>query len=248
MDLHSLVLSASIVFGGSLLQGMAAFGFGLFTVPLFLAVGLPVPMILSIAATSTALQASAAVYQLRRDIPWKIVGISILVRAVTLVLGVMVLRTLTQSMEVFKFWVGAVVLGAVLLQSGWRPRPRSHLHPLFAGIAFLSSGFIGGLCSMGGPPLVLWVMAHDWAPAKTRGFLFASFMGLVPIQLLVLYSVFGWEVWQGFFLALALTPVTLLGSMVGLRVGARFSKNTLRRVAYAILLLIALRAMLPYLK
>ncbi len=98
---------------------------------------------------------------------------------------------------------------------------------------------------MGGPPLVLWVMAHDWTAERTRAFLFASFMGLVPVQLTLLYWTFGKDVVYGMAVGAALSPVVLLGSLLGLRVGARFSKPLLHRLAFLLLVAIALNAMFP---
>ena len=112
---------------------------------------------------------------------------------------------------------------------------------------FLASGFTGGLCSMDGPLLVLWVMAHNWTVERTRAFLFASFAGLVPFQLAMLYLAFGNEVLRGIAWGAAFAPVVLLGSLIGLRVGARFSKPLLCRLAYLLLTVIALNAMAPHL-
>lgn len=46
-------------------------------------------------------------------------------------------------------------------------------------------------------------------------------------------------------LGLAFSPVVLLGSLLGLRVGARFSKPFLTRLAFLLLAAIALHAMSP---
>jgi hypothetical protein len=45
-----------------------------------------------------------------------------------------------------------------------------------AQIAFAAAALgLAGICGMGGPPLVLWAMAHDWPADKVRAFLFACF-------------------------------------------------------------------------
>lgn len=98
---------------------------------------------------------------------------------------------------------------------------------------------------MGGPPLVLWVMAHDWTAERTRAFLFASFMSLVPVQLALLYWTFGKDVVYGIAVGAALSPVVFLGSLFGLRVGALIPKPLLRRLAFFLLVAIALNAMFP---
>jgi uncharacterized membrane protein YfcA len=88
-------------------------------------------------------------------------------------------------------------------------------------------------------------MAHDWAADRTRAFLFAAFMSMVPLQLAVLYLTFGQDVLRGIGLGAALSPAVLVGSVIGLRTGSRFSKPVLRRVAFVVLAGIALISMFP---
>jgi uncharacterized membrane protein YfcA len=246
MDSHQIVYALLIALFGGVLQGTVAFGFGLFSVPLLLTVGFPMPMVLAISSVCTVVQSISGVHHLRHVVPWKEVGLSVVLRGVTLLLGIWVVRVLVSyPMASLKFWIGLVMLLMILLQAAWQPQPRPKLHYGWNVSAFLVSGFIGGLCSMGGPPLVLWVMAHDWPVDRTRAFLFASFMSLVPLQLAILYWTFGHDVLRGMALGLAISPAVLLGSLVGLRIGGRFSKPILRRVAFLVLLAIALNSMWP---
>jgi uncharacterized membrane protein YfcA len=235
-----------VVLCGAMLQGTVGFGFGLLSVPLLLTLGLPVPTVLATSAICTVVQAANGVHHLRAAVPWKVVGVSAAIRAGAMVFGIWVLSGLaTVSVSGIKFWVGLVMLVLVLLQALWQPAPRQRLHGGWNLAAFLASGFTGGLCSMGGPPLVLWVMAHDWSADRTRAFLFASFMSLVPLQLAALYVAFGSDVVHGIVLGAAFSPVVLLGSVAGLRIGKRFSKPLLKRLAVLLLVAIALSSMLP---
>jgi hypothetical protein len=246
MDWTSILSALLILFAGGLLQGTVGFGLGLFCVPLLLTAGFPVSTVLAMASIGTAVQAVSGVHHLRHAVPWRTVGFSLLIRAAAMAAGVGLVRVLAgYPVASLKFWVGAVMLALVAAQAWWRPMPRPKLHAAWDWAAFLGSGFTAGLCSMGGPPLVLWVMAHDWPADRTRGFLFASFMSLVPLQLVLLYSQFGQDVLRGALLGLALAPAVLAGSLAGLRVGGRFSKTILRRVAYTVLLAIAFNAMYP---
>lgn len=246
MDLHQAINALLIVFCAAFLQGTVAFGFGLLSVPLLLMVGLPIPAVLAISSVCTAVQSGSGVHHLRHAVPWKIVVMSVAVRAAAMALGIWVLRVLVNyPVAQLKFWVGAVMLLMVVLQAAWKPQPRARLHGGWNLAAFGASGFTGGLCSMGGPPLVLWVMAHDWTADRTRAFLFASFMSLVPIQLALLYWSFGDTVVYGMALGVAFSPVVLLGSFLGLRIGSRFSKPLLSRVAFLLLAIIAVNAMWP---
>jgi len=88
-------------------------------------------------------------------------------------------------------------------------------------------------------------MAHDWPVERTKAFLFASFMTLTPLQLAVLYGAFGADVLHGIALGAALTPAVLLGTLLGLRLGGRFSKPLLRRLAFLLLAAVAVNSMLP---
>jgi uncharacterized membrane protein YfcA len=248
MDLSQTLSAALIIFCGGVLQGTVAFGFGLLSVPLLIMIGLPVPVVLTISAVCTVVQSGNGVYRLRHAVPWRIVLLSVAIRSATMAAGVWVLSLLMKdSVNQVKFWIGMVTLVMVVLQASWRPVPRERLHPGWNVAAFGASGFTGGLCSMGGPPLVLWVMAHNWTADRTRAFLFASFMTLVPVQLALLYLTFGDEVFYGLALGVVFTPMVLAGSLLGLRVGGRFSKPLLSRVAFLLLALIAMNAMVPQL-
>jgi uncharacterized membrane protein YfcA len=247
MDVSQIICAVLIVLAGGFLQGTVAFGFGLLSVPLLLMVGLPMPTVLAISAVCTAFQSGNGIHHLSHAVPWKIVAYSVAVRSLTMILGVWVLSILVHHpVSLIKFWVGLVMLVMVILQAAWKPAPRARLHNGWNLAAFGVSGFTGGLCSMGGPPLVLWVMAHDWTAEKTRAFLFATFATLVPIQLALLYWTFGHDVVRGMILGTALSPVVLLGSYFGLRFGGRFSKPFLVRVAFLLLAGIALNAMFPF--
>jgi uncharacterized membrane protein YfcA len=236
----------AIALAGGVLQGMVGFGFGLFSVPLLLAVGFSAPTVLAVAAICTAVQAGSGVHHLRHAVPWKQVGVSFLVRGAAMFLGTWALRWLVDyPVSRIKFCAGAVVLLLVLVQTVWQPTPRAELRGGWTLTAFLASGFAGGLCSMGGPPLVMWTMAHDWSTERTRAFLFAAFMTTVPLQLLLLYWLFGSAVLRGMALGIVLSPAVLAGSLAGLRMGGRFSRAGLRRLAYAVLVLIAVSSMTP---
>ncbi len=243
---HIILCALAVMFAGGFLQGAVGFGLGLFSVPLLLTVGFPIPIVLAMVAIGTVVQAASGVHRLRHSVPWRTVWFALAVRACSMAAGIWVVRVLTDyPVESLKFWIGAVMAALVALQAWWQPLPRPRLHAGWNLTAFLASGFTGGLCSMGGPPLVLWVMAHDWSTERTRGFLFASFMCLVPVQLTLLYLTFGQDTLRGALMGLALSPAVLAGSLVGLRVGGRFSKSLLRKLAFALLMAIALNAMYP---
>jgi uncharacterized membrane protein YfcA len=111
-------------------------------------------------------------------------------------------------------------------------------------LAFTCSGLLAGMFAMGGPPLVLWVMAHKWTAQESRAALLASFMlALVP-HMPLMYLRFGNEVLGAFALGLAYSPLIVLSAWLGVRLGNLFSKKQLRIVAAGLLVVIALRSIL----
>jgi uncharacterized protein len=133
----------------------------------------------------------------------------------------------------------------VLLQLLLRVEPKERIHWGWSGLAFLGSGFAGGTCGMGGPPMVLWAVAHNWTTQRTRGFLFASFAISIPIQILMVSVVTGPSILLVFAQAFLLFPLVWLGIRLGMPIGNRLPKETMRRIAFALLLMIGLSAILP---
>jgi len=106
------------------------------------------------------------------------------------------------------------------------------------------SGTMAGLAGMGGPPAVMWVMAHTWESAKSRVTLWMLFIGLAPIQLLFLTIQFGEDVPRAAGTGILLAPACLLGLIPGLWIGKRLSAKQLRILAEVLLLGISTSAIL----
>ena len=124
MDAHTIAQAALIILLGGLLQGTVGFGLGLLCVPLLISIGLPVPLVMAVSAVCSAVQAASGVHHLRHCVPWKIIGVSFLVRVAAMTLGIWLLRSLvSHPIAQSKFWVGLVVLLLVILQCCWRPKP-----------------------------------------------------------------------------------------------------------------------------
>lgn len=223
--------------------GQSAVGFGasLFATPLLIFLGLPLPNAIALVTTCALMQATMGARTLRAEVPWRLALISTGVRLLSLFAGILVLRELVQfDPDDIRMVIGLLLCLLVMVQLVWKPHPVPSLHWGWAGLAFLSSGFIAGICGMGGPPLVLWLMAHDWSPRKTRGFLFAVFATTIPIQIALLWWTFGGSILWMVGLGIALFPVVYLGTTIGLPIGNRMAKPRLRAIAYSILLLIGI--------
>jgi uncharacterized membrane protein YfcA len=132
--------------------------------------------------------------------------------------------------------IGAVLILIIAIQIWIRPQPRTKLHWGWTLLAGSISGVMAGLVGMGGPVVVLWVMAHDWANQRSRTLMWCVFALMVPWQLTVAYHRFGSPVLTSALLGLAYSPLVIITTMLGTHLGNRLSRNRLRIAAYTILI------------
>lgn len=243
LTVFQYVAAGLILLAGSVLQGMVGFASGLFGVPLLLMSGFTLPQSVTMVLLAAVVQTVAGSYQLRREIVLREVWRPSLIRLAALPLGIGTLwlfRSLDQ--QFVKQLVGVLLLLIVVVQGLWRVGPKDTLHPAWEWIAFASSGYMLGLCGMGGPPMALWVMAHDWTTARSRAFLFFVLMtGMLPQSLLLLW-LFGSEVMEAGVLGLLGIPLVAAGTVLGLYLGQGLPRARWRGVTYVVLTLIALSA------
>ena len=158
-----------VLMSASMLQSVTGFGFGLFAVPSLIWLGLSLPEAIAVSLSSVLVQTLHGTVHLRKEVKWRAVATSTVVRCLFLPVGVFTLLQMTVlTPEQVKQVVGGILLIAVIAQWVLRVEARERLHPGLDLLAFSASGFTSGLCGMGGPPLVLWVMSKPWNGTQTR--------------------------------------------------------------------------------
>jgi hypothetical protein len=236
---------AGVVVAAGAVQSAVGFGFALVATPLLLWTGMPLPDIVATVAVCSFMQSAMGAIHLRADVPWRLSFTATAVRVVFAAAGLLLLRRLAGlGADPVRFVVGCVLCVVVAVQWACRVQPARAVRGIWAVVAFVTSGLLAGMCGMGGPPLVLWSVAHDWSADKTRGFLFAVFALSIPIQIILMYLAFGPGVLRSSAIALLLTPAVVLGAAVGMPIGNRMPKPLLRNAVNALLLAIGLSAVL----
>ncbi len=223
---------------GALVQGAIGFAFGIFSIPLLVIIGLPLEQAITLVLGLVVVQTFASVWQNRASIPWKdVVAISV-PRFLTVAAGMWILAVVRDhwSPAQIKQMIGAVLILIIAIQIWIRPQPRAKLHWGWTLLAGSISGVMAGLVGMGGPVVVLWVMAHDWANQRSRTLMWCVFALMVPWQLTVAYHRFGSPVLTSALLGLAYSPLVIITTMLGTHLGNRLSRNRLRLAAYTILI------------
>lgn len=147
-DLISLLLINLVVFLGSLLQGLIGYGVGMFCAPLLFLISpslVPAPLIL-ISTVLTIMMMARDKRHLQFDqVSWAMKG-----GFVGTVLAGLVLKVATKDQ--FELFFGLLILTAVLISLlGFKPKVTKRNNV----IAGFTSGFMGTLTAVGGPPIAL---------------------------------------------------------------------------------------------
>lgn len=239
-----LIWAGIIMFGGSLAQGTIGFGLGLIAVPLLVEAGFSLSQAVALTTLAIGIQVIVGAWQLRAHIPWDDVKPAAIVRFLTVALGVLLLLNVeTMDAAAVKRLVGIGVLLGVMARVAAGKIAQREWSGAATIAAFGLSGVLQGLVAMGGPPLVLWLTTRDFQPRQARAFTMTLFLFNAPVQVLLLLFLSQSMSLEVILMALALAPLIYIGTTIGVRIGDRFSKPLLNRVALTVLVVIALNAM-----
>jgi hypothetical protein len=230
----------------ALIQSAVGFAYALFSTPLFLWIGIPLPEAIVIIAMCSFFQASLGSSQLRASVPWRFAFSAIIIRTVATVVGIMLLKRLAlQNASEIKLVIGFILCVLVIILLVTKIQPVDRMHWLWGGLAFSSSGILAGICGMGGPPLVLWSVAQNWSVERTRGFIFTVMAASIPLQIFLLYLAFGADILGEIKFAFLAAPAVYIGAKIGLPIGNRMPKQILTRMVYSILMVVGFNFMAP---
>jgi len=232
----------------AVVQSAVGFAFALFAVPMMVALGVPLPQSVVMGSMCSMAMSATAAWHLRDHVPWRQIAPMACLTALTVPLGIWLQTLLVETSPArVKQVLGLILLGILLMQIAFRVKPREHVHWIWCVLAMFSCGTMGGLCGMGGPPVVLWVYAHNWSNERSRGTLLGTFAILGPSTMSMLAIQWREAVYPAFGFGLMLVPLSLVGVFFGLRIGRRISKLLLRRITMGLLAVIAVLALIsPY--
>jgi len=182
---------------------------------------------------------------LRKEIPYRVALRPSIIRLITLPPGVATLYWVgNPNNDVASQIVGCIVL--LILGTQWilSVPPQDHLHWGWEIPAFGMGGFLLGLCGMGGPMMVLWVMAHRWPIVRAKAFLYFIFAtGMIP-HAFFLWLFFGNSLFAAFWLGIAGIPALIVGMLIGLKIASHLPDHVVRRLTIGVLVVIALSSIL----
>jgi len=244
-NLTQILLLVVILFVTSFVQGSIGFAAGLLGIPAMMQIGLELSEAIAVSLISSGLQNVAGLVELRKHVDWSLSKRPLLIRIAALPLGVAALMWLENTVDKPRIQqvVGVLIFIALITQLVARVKPREHLHVVWEWIAFSLGGFLVGFCGMGGPPMMLWVIAHDWSTKKARAFMFSMFISSVVPQAILMWWLFGPTVLWAMLLTLLSAPICYAGSYLGVKAGDVAPKPVMRKIVYVVLFFVAFKGL-----
>jgi len=249
METEQIILAAIILFFSSMTQAMIGFAFNLIAIPLLIWAGFSLAEAVVLTSIPIFVQLTTNTWKLRDAIVWRDVVPAAFIRYLTLPIGIGLLYTINHLDTAYiKQLVGVILLLILIIQIFVTFKPRESLPFFWDILAFGLSGIMLGMLGMGGPPVILWLMAHHWSAKRTRAFITAVFLFASPIQIALLYWKFGEEFSEAFSWGVAAAPIVITAALIGVRIGNSFDREKLRKAVMIFLFLTAVISILsPYL-
>jgi len=206
----SLILSMAGVFAAAILRGFTGFGFGLAAVPL-LSLALPPAQVVPLVVTLQVIIGVAGLRPAAAECDWRAIGMLVPGLLVGVPIGLLILTEIPPNPV--RLVIGAIIAASVwLIHRGIRLPPNPSWR--VSSAVGLASGVINGLASMGGPPVVVYLLALGHTAARMRAtaivyFMLSGCVSLVPMWLrgLITRDILVW--------AVVSLPVLFGGSRLG---------------------------------
>ncbi|MCU0286004.1 MAG: sulfite exporter TauE/SafE family protein [Acidobacteria bacterium] len=241
-----LQIGGSLILGG-IIQSSSGFGFGLFIIPILLFLGFGLAPTVIIVVIGSAIQKLTAVQYLKQHLDWKEIMPFVLIGLIGMPLGIYAMyKIANMNQPVIKQVIGGLVLVMLILQWRGAIKTRERVAKVWGYIMGFLAGLLNGFANIGGPPVVLWTLAHRWSNQKMRGTLIAFSLIFVPFQIILMLITFGPAMLNPMFKAIILSPAVLLGTWLGLKIGEKISQDHLRIYMQALLLFIAIASILKW--
>ena len=236
-DLPFVLAAASVALAG-VVRGFSGFGAALVMVPALSVlygpvVAVPTMVILEIVAALQLLPNAV------RIAAWRTVLTMQAASVVTTLVGAWALVSL--DADLMRRIIALVVLGSVaVLATGWRYRGKAGPAPSLAVGGF--SGLLGGATGMSGPPVILFLLAGPFTAAVVRASLICYF-ALSQVVQIGAYAAHGIVTTEVLVRAAFLMPFFVVPIWLGSRLFGKAPEHLFRRLAFAILTVVALVAL-----
>ena len=231
---QTFLIALGGIFLASILRGFTGFGFGLAAVPL-LSLALPPAQVVPLVVVLQVVVGAGGLRKAWSQTDWRAMrGLApgLLIGIPT---GLIILTAF--SPNTVRLAIGLIIAGSVVLL--WRgarlpPKPSGVLTAAVGAV----SGIISGLASMGGPPIVVYLLAlgHGAAVVRSTSIVYFMLSGLTGVVAMSYLGLIDREVliWSA-----ASIPATYLGNWIGTRACHKAKPHHHRMTALIVLSVLA---------
>lgn len=226
---------AAAAFVAGVIRGFSGFGSALIIVPIaavYLGPQLAVPVVTAVHLVTSVQLLPQAI----KDVEWARVAPLSIAGCFTIPVGAWVLVSGDPDM-IRKGISVLIIFFAFMMMRGWRYTGK--INGWVMGAVGLFGGFVTGAASVGGPPVVTFLMAGPFSAAQNRAAIILYFI-FVQIAAMALYWVGGLLVAQIIGVCLLIMPTLMTGMWIGQRMFAKSSEEGYRRFALIFLMVIGI--------
>ncbi len=223
-------IPAVVVLVAGLMRGFAGFGSAMLMAPVFAVLFGPTDMIATVVAIELAV--SLQLYPAaRRDCDWRIIGPMSVVACLAMPLGAWLLASVDKGLIV-KTVSGIIVVFVLIMATGIRYRgERSIGAGMLVGAI---SGVMMATTSVGGPPVLMYLLAGNDPPVRHRANIITYYMA-TQVPLIGIMFWYGLAGVGSIARGLVLLPLMLVGAWIGRLLFNPRDERLYRNVALAIL-------------
>ena len=230
-----LVAALSCIALAGVTRGIVGFGAGMIIVTSLAVLYDPITgvIILALLDIPSAIQLGPSIYRHTR---WKVIFTLFLSALPLIPVGVWVLSI--SEPELMRRLISLFVLVFALLNAtGWQIRTTPNIATkLFVGGL---SGFLTGVATLGGPPIILFFLSLRYPKEVFRSSTL-TFLILTTLFALIFYFVNDLITLRHIYLFILATPIYLISMWFGTSIFKRVSEKKFRHIAIVIIMLIAL--------
>tara|TARA_R110002110_G_scaffold415748_1_gene654863 strand:+ start:107148 stop:107900 length:753 start_codon:yes stop_codon:yes gene_type:complete len=228
-----LALLWSVVIGASILRAFTGFGFGLAAVPVFSLFMAPSQAV--VLGSLLVLMISLTTWRtFWGDYPVRQLTPLLLASLLGTAVGAAVLTMI--SVQQFQLWIGLTVIILSLSLAVYKPA-RRQAGGLLSSFTGLVSGLMNGAFAIPGPPIIIYAMATETEPRRSRALMMTFFL-FSAVTALAIYAIAGFFTRATWLYLLLALPAVFLGDKLGYGLFKRFGNALYRRVALLLLLAI----------
>jgi len=233
MDLHLLLVTSVAVFAATLFQTIAGFGYAIIGVPLLSGI-LGIKETVVFLLIGSIYMRLYVVFKVRKELEFGVVKRIFLGAMVGIVPGSMMLRSLDGN--ALRIVLGVtLILAVIVLRSNYHWKT---VHEKLEQFGFgIIGGFFNGSTSVGGPPIVLYMLNSEKPKEKMRANLFLYFLMTNIFTIGVWLFLGNAHLSDAIGLPLWTLPAAFLGIYAGEKIFFHINQQLFNRIAIATILL-----------